>query len=278
MLKSHRGDTLIEVLFSITIFALIAVITVNLMNNGVATAQKSLEMTMARNEIDAQAEALRFVHNSYLAERNLLGGSRQFQKLWGTLTGRTAQAPSQVLAASFNNMKHCTEVYEGYDYEHDGDERTVPPLRSYKAFVLNTRLIQPELLGLKKVDGVDYRDLLEYTVVGATDLPDNRLQPTTLYPRLIFTLWGNSGFNPEAHATPALKEGEMLRRIARAEGIWVIAVQGGHINTRLDPHQPEYYDFHIRTCWHSVGHSAPSTIGTIIRLYNPDFIEGDATP
>ncbi len=62
-----RGDTLIEALFAITIFSLIAVGSLAIMNQGTATSQRALEITLVRNEIDAQAETLRFLNSSYIA-------------------------------------------------------------------------------------------------------------------------------------------------------------------------------------------------------------------
>lgn len=64
---SQKGDTLIEVLFAVTVFSLIAVGSLSVMNQGTATAQRSLEITLVRQQIDAQAEALRFIHDSYIA-------------------------------------------------------------------------------------------------------------------------------------------------------------------------------------------------------------------
>lgn len=61
------GDTLIEVLFSITVFSLLAVGGLSIMNQGLAAAQKSLEITLVRNEIDSQAEILRFLNYSYIS-------------------------------------------------------------------------------------------------------------------------------------------------------------------------------------------------------------------
>ena len=61
-MRFPHGDTLIEVMFSVTVFALVIVVSINLMNGGINTAQKTLEVTMTRNEIDAQAEAIRFIH------------------------------------------------------------------------------------------------------------------------------------------------------------------------------------------------------------------------
>jgi prepilin-type N-terminal cleavage/methylation domain-containing protein len=62
-----RGDTLIEVLFAITIFSLVAVGSISIMNQGTAISQRSLEITLNRHEIDAQAETLRFLNASYIA-------------------------------------------------------------------------------------------------------------------------------------------------------------------------------------------------------------------
>ncbi|MBC7868848.1 hypothetical protein H7X69_01550 [Candidatus Saccharibacteria bacterium] len=63
----QTGDTLIEVLFAVTVFSLVAVGSLSIMNQGTATAQRSLEITLVRQEIDGQAEALRFIHDSYIA-------------------------------------------------------------------------------------------------------------------------------------------------------------------------------------------------------------------
>jgi len=68
MLKRHsqQGDTLIEVLLAITIFSLVVVTSLTLMNQGTAAAQRSLEIATVRQQIDGQAEALRFMHDSYI--------------------------------------------------------------------------------------------------------------------------------------------------------------------------------------------------------------------
>jgi type II secretory pathway pseudopilin PulG len=66
-LDFDRGDTIIEVLFAITVFSLVVVGSLSIMNQGSATAQRSLEISLVRNEIDAQAETLRFLNASYVA-------------------------------------------------------------------------------------------------------------------------------------------------------------------------------------------------------------------
>lgn len=61
------GDTLIEVLFAVAIFSLVAVGSLSIMNQGSATSERALEITLVRQEIDSQAEALRFLNASYNA-------------------------------------------------------------------------------------------------------------------------------------------------------------------------------------------------------------------
>lgn len=65
--RNDRGDTLIEVLFAITIFAMVMVGALSIMNQGVSAAQRSLEITQVRQHVDAQAEAIRFIHSSYVS-------------------------------------------------------------------------------------------------------------------------------------------------------------------------------------------------------------------
>ena len=63
MRKFNRGDTLIEVLLGVTIFSLVAVVALETMNRGMAIAQYSLETTLVRQQVDAQAEMLRYAHD-----------------------------------------------------------------------------------------------------------------------------------------------------------------------------------------------------------------------
>jgi type II secretory pathway pseudopilin PulG len=67
MLGRQRGDTLIEVLFAVTVFSFLVVGALSIMNQGTAASQRSLEINLVRNEIDAQAETLRFMHDAYVS-------------------------------------------------------------------------------------------------------------------------------------------------------------------------------------------------------------------
>ena len=93
-----RGDSLIEVMFSIGVFGLVAIGSVGVMNRGLYTVQNTLEVTMARNEIDAQAEALRFIHAAYITEKNSNQAADQgYSAIWRKIiqaTGNNSSAPS----------------------------------------------------------------------------------------------------------------------------------------------------------------------------------------
>lgn len=59
--KISRGDTIIEVMFSIVIFSLVVVSSMAIMNKGVAMAQRSVEITLVRQQIDSQLAMLEYV-------------------------------------------------------------------------------------------------------------------------------------------------------------------------------------------------------------------------
>lgn len=102
MLKYEKGDTLIEVLFAITVFALVMVGSLSIMNQGTIAAQRSVEITQVRQQIDAQAEAIRFIHSAYVAAytpgATLPGGSTPAGQ-WSALVSKA----STTNASAFGN-------------------------------------------------------------------------------------------------------------------------------------------------------------------------------
>ena len=54
--KYQAGDTLIEVMLATAVFSAVAVGCLTVMNRGLSIAQQSLESTLVRQQIDAQAE------------------------------------------------------------------------------------------------------------------------------------------------------------------------------------------------------------------------------
>lgn len=61
------GDTIIEVLLAITVFSLIAVAAITLMNQGTNTTQRSLEVSTVKQQINSQAQALRAAYQEGIA-------------------------------------------------------------------------------------------------------------------------------------------------------------------------------------------------------------------
>jgi type II secretory pathway pseudopilin PulG len=242
MFITKKGDTIIEVMLAITIFCIVSVLSISLMNSGVSSAQASLELTMARNEIDAQAEALRFIHNSYLAERNLArnGG---YEDLWGALA--LDNAIDSLDMASFPPAS-CDLPYGDPTDPATADES----LYIDHAYIINYRDIDPY-------------NPNETIIAAGGHIDDDTFRTTPLYPRIIF------GTEEDDNSEINLSDSDGYNQIFAVEGIWVIASKSA-----AQTHgQPEFFDFHIRTCWYAPGHSVPTTIGTIVRLYNPDVIE-----
>jgi len=70
-----------------------------------------------------------------------------------------------------------------------------------------------------------------------------------------------------------LAETQIYRKLQWLEGVWVVAVGGDNTDIIRSTNNFEFFDFYIRTCWQAVGLDAPSTLTTIVRLYNPEVIE-----
>ena len=142
-MQIKRGDTLVEVVFAIAIFALVAIISINAMNGGLSVAQQSLEITMTRNEMDAQAEALRFVHNAFALERELVVEKQQYRDLWYKLTRDSNSGIEPGMANTPDALPElavtsCNQIYE------NGGGKSIIGNNDLTAFVMNTRAIDPD--------------------------------------------------------------------------------------------------------------------------------------
>lgn len=84
--SASRGDTIIEVLLAFTVFCLIAVLGMNLMNQGTATAQRAMEITQVKQQIDAQVEALRAAQQDYFAKGGAAPGTGTPADSWKSIT------------------------------------------------------------------------------------------------------------------------------------------------------------------------------------------------
>ena len=119
----QQGDTIIEVLFAVTVFAMVAVGAMSIMNQGTGTAQRSLEITQVRQQIDAQAEALRFVHQSYVAQfqrgaaptgkavlwEDLVDNSDEPASAFGVQDGQCPTIPGRAFALNARNVEMSPE-------------------------------------------------------------------------------------------------------------------------------------------------------------------------
>lgn len=61
--NAERGDTIIELVLAFAIFSLAAITTLVIMNQGVSMSQRSLETTLVRQQMDSQAEMLRYIRD-----------------------------------------------------------------------------------------------------------------------------------------------------------------------------------------------------------------------
>lgn len=221
------------------------------MDSDLSTIQGALELEMARNEIDAQAEALRFIHNSYLSEHGY--ADREYQSLWNTLAG-FANNPGSI--SSFP-ASQCSTYYNG------PTSGSVHKIVDDNAFIINTRNLTPA----------------DSTILSAKK-DSKKFKATSLYPRIVYTASGVSGSNTDSSITELdATSAKTYNQISSVEGIWIIAAKDATGKssdaTRLDT--SEFFDFHIRTCWYAPNRSYPTTIATIVRLYNPNAVEGGSS-
>ena len=234
---------------------------------------------MARNEIEAQAEAIRFIHNSYLSERELVRDQnidptkwQEYRDLWQRLASVQNGLNNNPIKISKYSEQSCRQYYDAANVAGE-----VHNIFTDKAFIVNTRKLDP-----KNPDS---------TIVSARE-HQSLFQEASLYPRLVFSNSSQVGVSNGKDSSANLNESNSGSNLYltpafvtpyRIEGLWVIGTRDiTNINnpeaiddSGLDQQALEFYDFHIRTCWYGPNRNIPSIISTIIRLYNPEFIKKD---
>ena len=117
--SSRRGDTIVEIIFCFTIFSIITIVSIGLMNRNLSLIQGTLEISMARNEIEAQAEAIRFIHNSYLSERELVRDQnidptkwQEYRDLWQRLASVQNGLNNNPIKISKYSEQNCRQYYD----------------------------------------------------------------------------------------------------------------------------------------------------------------------
>ncbi|MBO7717940.1 hypothetical protein J6S37_00375, partial [Candidatus Saccharibacteria bacterium] len=186
-----KGDTLIEVTIAVGIFSMIAIAVTSVMSSGTSDAQTALETTLAREEIDAQAEALRFIQASYIADKGIEGNSK-YPELWKKITESALENPSSAV------LQYApTSCQELYDTANENN------ITKQHAFILNTR----KLGNFTSTDDV--------FVSAANDTGNKKIfNSASIYPRLIYNGEDNQ----------ALINSGTITNLSRAEGIYIVAV------------------------------------------------------
>lgn len=122
LVKTKRGDTIVEAVFAFAIFGFIAVSSLLIMRQGMAKTQTAQEINLVRAQINAQAEALRYIHSSALSDYASDNTNSDIYKKWVEVTGYvTTDTPDP--SADLIDGAICTPI------------ATVNP----RAFVLNPR-------------------------------------------------------------------------------------------------------------------------------------------
>lgn len=243
--KKHRGDTLVEVSLAIGIFSMVAIAAVSVINGSTNGAQSSLESTITREEIDGQAEALRFIQSAYVAGGQVEDASTsKYATLWQNITSRAIDI-SQMNDAQRDailkyNPTSCSELYNS------------GTLDSQKAFIINTRAMSSNNWNriVVNYDAGTFREALTY-------------------PRIVYNgLTSDELYDPANVANYS---------ITSAEGIYIIAVRDADSTIIISDsgsteYKSAYIDFYIRSCWFTPSAARPSTISTAVRLYDPDKV------
>ena len=252
-----RGDTLIEVVIAVGIFSMIAIGIAAVMSSGTSGAQTALETTLAREEIDAQAEALRFIQTSYAADKH--AADKRYSTLWNEITSHainigvitSEDQKNQILEYAPTSCDDAT-IYGNAQIAN-------------AAFIVNPRALNS--FSANNVNTV----YLDYSNNHGTNGVFNK---ASTYPRLIY------GNNIKKDENINLDSTSTYTSLYRAEGIYVIAVKDADSSSIVGEdfkgktaQASAYYDFYIRTCWYGTDATVPSTISTVIRLYNPDALD-----
>ncbi|MBR6532229.1 hypothetical protein IKT64_00420 [Candidatus Saccharibacteria bacterium] len=235
--KRFVGDTLIEVMFAAGIFSMVAISVVALMNNSTAKIQSALESTMTRNEIDSEAEALRFIQSSYVAEISVKAPVKTYSALWEKIKAQATDDESVTTFAPHS----CAELYE-----ENGEAKK-------HGFILNYRNLYAE----------QGTELNPASVLQVGSENPQMFTEALLYPRLMFNNRDDlyAGTN-------------IAKNLTAAEGIYVVAVKDIAKTNVVDATGVKgasaFFDFYIRSCWQAPGSDVPTLVSTVIRLYDPD--------
>lgn len=251
-----RGDTLIEVTLAVGIFSMIAVAVVATMSSGTTNAQTALETTLARAEIDAQAEALRFIQTSASAKKP------GFDSLWKAILNKAHNATNSSEDDATNNWddlkdaitnfapSSCSELYNTENANNISEQN---------AFIIDTSTLGEFITQAPS----DTSDLLSPSGPSASS--------SSLTP--LISAKSDTGDSDSSNINPSFSQATTYPRVykenvtVKAEGLYVVAVKdSGARVISANAESQAFYDFYIHACWDTSNSDHPSTISTVIRL------------
>lgn len=266
-----KGDTLVEVTIAVGIFALVAISVVAVVNISTSGAQSALEGTLTREEVDSQAETLRFIQSAYVNDSNLdKDGADEESKLflynaiWDEVKNNADDNMLNGGAEVSGNFKRdfkpssCSELYEE-DY-----------LAEQHAFIIDIRKLNTyDDPGSEK----DVKKFAKQVVLSAAQNKDLFVAATT-YPRLVYEKYDPIKDGNESE--DALLSQGVFDILSKVEGIYIVGVKDKNTTSIVTEDSIEnksaYYDFYVRSCWYNAGSETPSTVSTLIRLRDPDSV------
>lgn len=169
----QTGDTLIEVLFAVTVFSLVVVTALSLMNQGTAASQRALEMSLVTQEIENQAETLRFLHEAYVTNYqpgyesttglSVAGPTGQFYRIVQRVnaTGAT-QATPLLGVSSCPTPPRGSFVLNTRTASYDGTTAKLQPAQTYAQLLYSTT--DPEVLDASRgiwIEGIKSPDVTD---------------------------------------------------------------------------------------------------------------------
>lgn len=276
------GDTLVEVALAIGIFSLVAIVIVSVISASTSGAQNALEVTITREDLDSQAEALRFIHDSYVSGSQSKDTTQNnYAELWNAIAEKAIKREEDVISSAKLeeylkfNPSSCSELYDtnGLDAEKTGKDDG----KTNKPFIINIRQ-------LGNPEGNTNKILISN---GDTNSAGNPIFRTaTTFPRIVYNkqvVLNDSGDKEIAEDLDSQARADDQDTIYSVEGMYIIAVKGeasqvvsGSDHTAKP--QSAHYDFYIRSCWMPPGAERASTISTVVRLYDPAVICYESDP
>lgn len=249
-----KGDTLIEVALAIGIFSLVAITVVSVVSASLTGAQSALETTVTREELDAQAEALRFIHDSYVSgSQSKKITENIYGKLWKAITNRAVTEDNPKAVLNYN-PETCANTYNGNTGLLNDAVTGANP------FIINTRE-----LNTADPDKVIVANNSSYT--------SGVFYQASTYPRIVYGDVIGSGSDGDDFYSQVTSD---YTKIKRVEGIFITVVSGKSDIVKdggaTIQNETSYYDFYIHSCWMPPNASRASAVSTVVRLYDPAVI------